>query len=223
MPHVLTSADRQAIAEAIAEAERSTAGEIYCIVARRSADYREVPLAWAAGAALLLPLVAVLLGWSPSWPTGWMAQSDRLPAADAITAYAALQALLFAAVAALVSIPVLKARLIPSGLKRARVRRAALDHFLAKGLQNTEARTGVLIYASLAEHRVEVVADQTIHRQVDPDVWADAVEALTAALRAGRPAEGFIQAVRLCGAVLADRFPPRPGDANELPDRLAEI
>jgi uncharacterized membrane protein len=35
----LTEADRRAIADAVAEAERGTAGEIYCIVAGASADY----------------------------------------------------------------------------------------------------------------------------------------------------------------------------------------
>lgn len=219
----LSEADRTAIADAVAEAERSTAGEIYCILARDSADYREVPLAIAAGAALILPLVAALLGWRPYWPGGWVVQSSAAADAGSVTAYAAVQAGVFLVAALLASIPAVRRALTPGALKRARVRRAALDQFLAKGLHRTQARTGVLIYASLAEHRVEVIADETFHTQVDADVWANAAEALAAALRRGRSAEGFVQAVRLCGAVLAERFPRQPSDTNELSDRVVEL
>lgn len=220
----LTDADRSAVAAAIAEAEQATAGEIFCIVARASADYREVPLAVAAGAALVLPLLALAFGWAPHWPfVDWVAQSDRVWGAEAVPAYAAVQAVVFAVTAVLAFQPAVRARLIPGPLKRARVRRAAVEQFLAKGLHLTEARTGVLIYASVAEHAVEVIADQTIHAKVEPDVWAEAVQVLVLGLRRGQPAEGFVAAVRLCGAVLGQHFPPRPRDANELPDRIVEI
>lgn len=220
----LTDDDRRAVAAAIAETEQTTSGEIYCIVARASADYREVPLAWAALAALVPPLLAAGLGWTPWWPqSGWAVQAGAGDVTRALLGYAAVQAALFALTAALVSIPAVKAALTPAPLKRARVRRAAVELFLTHGLHATEARTGVLLYASLAERRVEVVADETIHRQVDAEVWGDAAAALTASLSKGRIAAGFTEAVRLCGAVLAERFPPSAANRDELPNRVVEI
>jgi putative membrane protein len=208
-------------------AERSTAGEIYCIVARASADYRETPLVWATAAAFIPPLLALLFGWTPAWPAGlsgaWVAQSGAPDVTGAVLSFAAAQAALFALTAALVAPSAMRLRLTPGVLKRARVRRAAVDLFLAHGLQATEARTGALIYASLAERRVEVVADKTIHSQVDPEVWGEAAAALTAALARGEAAAGFVKAIALCGAVLAEHFPARDGDRNELPDRLVEL
>lgn len=220
----LTAAERDAVAAAVGAAERTTSGEIFCIVARRSGHFREVPLAYAAGAALVLPLLALIAGWTPHWPfTGWVAQSDRLRLADAITAYAAVQAVLFAVVALATWPAQVRAVLTPRALKVARVRAAATEQFLAKGLHLTAARTGVLIYASLAEHRVEVVADEGIHAKVEAEVWGDVMDALVRKLKTGDPAAGFVDAVRLCGEILARHFPPRPGDVNELADRIVEI
>ena len=47
--------------------------------------------------------------------------------------------------------------------------------------------------------------------------------ALLAGLRAGRPADGLVDAVGKVGAVLAQHFPRADDDVNELPDRLIEV
>jgi putative membrane protein len=220
----LTDDDRRAIASAIGEAERTTSGEIYCILAGRSADYRETPLAWATLAALVPPLIAVALGWVPWWPeTGWLVQGAGTDVARAIFGYAGVQAALFALTAAVVSIPAVKHALTPGPLKRARVRRAAVELFMSHGLQATDARTGVLLYASLAEHRVEVVADQAIHRPRRRGGLGRGGGGADGGARE-RAGEGRLRrAVGLCGAVLAERFPPVAADRNELPDRIVVI
>jgi putative membrane protein len=108
-------------------------------------------------------------------------------------------------------------------VRRDRVRRAALHQFLAHGLHVTEARTGVLIFAADADHRVEVIADKGIHSRVDQQVWADAAAALVLGMKARRPGDGFVKAVGLCGTVLAEHFPPTGRNPNEVADRLVEI
>ena len=70
------------------------------------------------------------------------------------------------------------------------------------------------------EHQVELIADEGIHTLVDEGVWAEAVAALTSGLRANRPVDGFEKAIALCGQVLAEHFPPRADNPNELPDHL---
>lgn len=84
-------------------------------------------------------------------------------------------------------------------------------------------RTGVLIFASAAERYVAVVADAGITDRVSPDVWDDAVQALVAAVKDGRPGDGFVAAIERCGAVLAEHFPPGALKRDELPDKLLEI
>ena len=123
----------------------------------------------------------------------------------------------------LTSIPVVRRLVTPRAIRRARVRRVALSQFLAHGLHMTEGRTGVLIFAAMSDHQVEVIADRGIHSRVDPDVWAGAVEVLVRGLRSNRPVEGFEQAIGLCGQVLAEQFPPGAQNHNEIADRLVVI
>ena len=100
-------------------------------------------------------------------------------------------------------------------------------HALAPTAPNTPSppahRTGVLIFASVAERYAEIVADSGINVRVTPDAWTNAVTAMVAAIKAGRTGDGFVAAVELCGAELAQYFPPGELNPNELPDRVVEI
>ena len=100
-----------------------------------------------------------------------------------------------------------------------------MRQFLAQGMQKTEGRTGVLIFAAAAERYVEIIADGGISAKVTQAVWDNAVASLISAIKDGRPADGFVAAIEQCGAVLAEHFPAAPGAVNpdELPDRLVEI
>ena len=62
---MIGEADKARVSAAIREAELHTAGEIFCVIARHSSDYRLVPLTWAASMALLVPLPLIYLtNWS---------------------------------------------------------------------------------------------------------------------------------------------------------------
>lgn len=218
----LSETEEARINAAIAEAERKTSGEIFCILARRTSTYAETPIAYAAFASLLVPLAVVASGLEPwNWAAGWHVVAPRPE--QAVFAYALLQAGVFLAVLALTAIPAVRLRLAPEPLKRARVHKVALQQFLAKGLQQTEARTGVLIMAAAEERHAEIIADEGIYAKVQPEVWAEALAALISGMKKGRAAEGFEEAVRLCGEVLAEHFPPTAENPNELPDTVVVI
>ena len=226
----LTSDEHARVAAAIAAAESRTAGEIFCVLAREVSSYRDVSLAWAAAAALVLPLTMIPFGlptvWFPGFSASWEAAhlaAREITVGRAIAIYAMVQAAVFAMAYLLLRIPVLTRVVTPRAIRRDRTRRAAMHQFLAHGLHVTEQRTGVLIFAALADRQVQVIADKSIHDRVDPDVWAQAVEILTDGIGQGRAVEGFEGAIVLVGGVLAEHFPPRPRDVNELPDRLVEI
>ncbi len=226
----LSQADQDRIAQAVAEAEKTTAGEIYCVLAPEVGDDRSTPLIWAASAALLLPALALLAGFRPEmlsrlfggWSVGHEAAHD-VAILSALLTYVGLQGAVFAVVAGLVWIPAVRRALIPTAVKKARVRQAALDYFLAKDLHLTRDRTGVLIFAALAEHRVEVIADEGVHAAAPEAVWDEVVADLVAGLKRGAIADGFVAAIARTGAVLAAHVPPRPGDLNELPDGLTVL
>jgi putative membrane protein len=202
---MISDADKTRITDAIRAAEARTAGEIFCVIARHSSDYRLVPIAWAAAIALLVPLPFVAL---TSWPA-------------AIIYLGQLVVFLVAALA--LSHPKVRFHIVPRGAQHERAHAEAMRQFFAQGLDKTVHRTGVLIFASTAERYVEIVADAGINEKVTPQVWQTAINELTAAIKAGRPADGFVAAIEECGAVLAAHFPPGAFKRDELPDKLLEI
>jgi len=226
----LNSSEHARVAGAIAAAEAQTSGEIFCVLAGQVSSYRDISLAWAAAAAFLLPLALIPFGfdaaWFPGLSDGWQAahlSALNLSIGRSLGVYAVLQVAVFVAVYLLLRIPALTRLVTPRGIRRDRTRQAAMHQFLAHGLHVTEHRTGVLIFAAMADRQVEVIADQGIHSRVDRAIWGEAVEVLTVALSERRAAEGFEQAIALVGGVLAEHFPPRPRNPNEVPDRLVEI
>ena len=202
---MIAQADRARITDAIRAAETRTSGEIFCVIARYSSDYRLVPLAWAAALALLVPAPLIYL-------TLWPASLIYL-----------VQLVVFVAAALALSLPAIRFRIVPRRTRHERAHAEAMRQFFAQGLDQTENRTGVLIYASLAERYAEIVADAGIHAKVTPDVWDQAIAALVAGMREGRAGDGFVAAIERCGAVLAEHFPPGALNRDELPNRLVEI
>lgn len=226
----LTPEERGRVADAIAAAETRTSGEIFCVLAREVSSYRDISVAWAAAAALLLPLFMIPLGfdftWFPGLSDSWEAAhlaARNITIGRALAVYAVVQGAVFITVYLLLRIPALTRLATPGGLRRQRTRQAAMHQFLAHGLHVTEHRTGVLIFAAMADRQVEIIADKGIYTRVEPDVWAQAVEVLTTGLADRRPADGFEAAIGLTGAILAEHFPPRPRNPNEVPDRVVEI
>lgn len=223
----LSEAEHERIAAAVAAAEEKTAGEIYCVLAPRVSDYRETPLAWAAGAALIAPALAVLAGWRPETlldaVNGWSAGHEGGSSFAPLAVYALTQAAVFLLAALLVAAGPVRRWLTPASLKAERVHRAAMEQFLAKGLHLTQGRTGVLLFASLAERRAEVIADEGIYAAAPNAVWDEVVQLLIAGLERKSPADGFVAAIKRSGEILAEHVPPTPDNPNELPDRLVEL
>ncbi len=227
---LLKPKDHEKIRAAVEAAEARTSGEIVCVLARECSDYWEVPVGWAAGVSLIAPAVALLLGYRPDFIErlggGWTAaHASSVDAAigQALTAYVIVQAALFVAVALFVSIPLVRRLLTPGSLKKERVRRRAQEQFAARALHLTEGKTGVLIFASLAERRAEVIADEAIVAKVDPAAWSGVLAALVAGMRARDPGAGFASAIGKAGDLLAQHAPRGPNDRNELPDTVIEL
>lgn len=224
---MFTPDEHARIAAAIAAAETKTSGEIFAIVIDDPPRYGAVALGAATLAAFALPLIAVLLGLDPArlvpFDAGWHQGAPRIELLRSIEAYAALQALVFLAMLALTWFTPLGLWLTPRTIRRERVHAEAMKQFLSRGLHVTAERTGVLLYVSLADHVAEVVADEGIYAKVVPEVWGDTILALIEGIKQGRAADGFVRAIEIAGAVLAEHFPPRPHNPNELPDKLIEL
>ncbi|RWM83011.1 MAG: TPM domain-containing protein [Mesorhizobium sp.] len=203
--------DHDRIAEAIRVAESKTDGEIYCVVAYASDGYF-FPAAFMATLAMLVVSLAVGYGLEAWW------LSIRLPH------FVIAQLLAMASVLVLLwALPGLRIHLVPRRLRYQAAHANALKQFLARNVHRTAARTGVLVFVSIAEHYAEVIADSGIDSRVGQHVWDGVVRDLIAHARDDRLADGFIKAIEATGAVLAEHFPVSSGDSNELDDHLVEI
>jgi len=134
-----------------------------------------------------------------------------------------VQLAVFIAAALGLSLPAIRFQIVPRRTQHDRAHVQAMQQFFAHGLHRTESRTGVLIFAALAERYAEIVADAGIDAKVTPQVWAAAIDALIEGIKQGRPADGFVAAIERCGRVLAEHFPPGALKRDELPNRLVEI
>ena len=140
----------------------------------------------------------------------------------ALTTYTLLQAGIFLGVALVVALPSVRRLLTPRFLKRHRVRQMARHHFAASGARLSHAEPHILIYASLGDRQVELVAHRAIHDAVGEGPWNAAVTAVTDGMKAGKPADGFVRAIEICGAALAKHFPPSGPPKNLLPNDILE-
>lgn len=202
----LNDTDKVLLRAAIRAAEAGTHGEIVTVVARASGDYFYYPTLWAALAAMVSP--TLLLG---------------LPFDLAALGIVEMQLALFVILVLLLRLPALKMLFVPRAVQRLHAARRAREQFFAQNLHATRGRTGVLLFVSVAERYVEILADSGIHERVPEGTWDTLVRAFTARVRAGQVGAGFIETVTAIGSQLAAHFPAEDTNPNELPDRLVEL
>lgn len=222
---IIGGSDRDRIGAAVRAAETRSDGEIVTVIAPVSDAYHDVGLHYAIAAMLvLLALVAAFpltfAGWATAALGGW---DHALSTGEQLSLLLGAQILVFLAVRYGLAWMPLRVRLTPGATKSRRVRRQAITLFRASAEGRTLARTAILIYLSLAEHRAEIVADAAISSRVPPERWGEAMAALVSAARDGRIGDGMVEAVGLVGAILAEQLPKAQDNPNELPDRLIEL
>ena len=224
-PRRLSAEDHRIVTEAVTAAERGTDAEIVTIVADRSDDYRDVGLLFAALAALLLPMLAALA--PATWESliaGLLSSWDgSAPAGAQFFAIMAAQALVFLAIALIMSVDRVRFALTPAPYRRQRVRARAIASFRVGAEARTEARHGLLVYVSLRERMAELIVDDGLMRHAGDEVWAVAMADLVRLMRKGSPGQAIAAAISDVGGVLASIAPKTAGDRDELPDRLIEL
>ena len=189
------------LADCVREIEHHTDAELVIAVRARSADYRHAD--YLCGAILAFAGLLFLLFAPFEFQHYWVA-IDVL--------------LLFAAGAYLSSHSSTLRRLFTTEEFRAdAVRNGAAAMFYEAGIANTDAELGVLIYLSLLERRLELIADRGVLVVLPPLEWNERMYELH---RAGRipQLETLRKEIRELGALLAKHLPPTGENPNELPD-----
>lgn len=148
----LTQPDRDRISSAVREAEKQTTGEIVPMIVAQSDDYPGARWRLAIVTALLFGFLAYffLYDFDPVWIL-W-AQIPGLYLGYWLGSFGA----------------VLRPFLLSSKIDE-EVHQRAVQAFFSRDLHATQDRTGILVMASLLEHRVEILADTGINAKVSKD------------------------------------------------------
>jgi putative membrane protein len=191
----------ESLAQAVRDIEKNTDAELVIVVRGRSGTYRHADYLCGAIVALM-GLVFVL--FSPfEFHTYWV-PIDVL--------------LLFIAGAFVCSrTDVLRRALTAKKFRAQAARAGAAAMFYEAGIANTSAENGLLIYLSLLERRLEVIADRGILKAVPALKWNNAVFEIKRIGRKPEP-DSLVKAMRNLGDLLAEHMPATGENPNELPD-----
>ena len=185
------------ITEAVRELERCSCAEVVVEIRSRSGSYAHADARFASVIALVALLVLLFSPW-PFAP-GWVAID---------VAIAWMIGLLLSRKSDSVR------HLMTTRRERiAQTRLVAASVFHERGVANTISETGVLVYLSLLEGHIELLADRGILANLPSLEWNRIAEAA----RARRATtETLLEIVRALMPLLEKHLPSREGDVDEL-------
>lgn len=106
-----------------------------------------------------------------------------------------------------------------------KLRRPPVDEaarvFEALGMAETRERNGVLILLAPGQRAFAIVGDRGIDAVTADDFWDGASAAMRPHFAAGDYVAGLEAGIRIAGEALAEHFPYRDDDVNELPDDIS--
>ena len=205
-----TAEEREAVMAAVRAAESETSGEIVVYIAPASHSH---PQAATIGGFLLgLPLALLAMPWLGDF--FWLGRQNVWIFLACLTLFYLPLRLLVARTSAL------KRLFLFAEQVEEEVGEAALSAFYSHKLDVTRERNGVLLFISVFERRVFILADKGVNDKIDPARWRGMVDSLITAIRRGDHGPAVCRTVADIGAVLREHFPPRPDDQNELEDLI---
>jgi len=189
------------IEDVIRELETSSSAEVVVEVRTRSGAYAEAAARFAALVAFITLLFILFCPWTVE---PWI-----VPSAVAVGYLVGLYVSLYVAQAS---------RWMTTKAERNnKVRNAAAAAFVERGVANTERETGMLVYLSLLERRIEIVADRGVLNAVPVIEWNQLMESARARDATLATVTDFLHALQ---PVLAKYLPARADDRNELPNEV---
>ena len=204
-------ADLHDIEASVRQAEKRTSGEILPYAVSRSDHYEAAVWKGAtlgALAAVVIAGIARYVGDAWGLPSlAWVMLPPTLGGGLGYLATAVIRPL----------------RLALTGASKVehRVRQRAAAAFLENEVFKTRGRTGVLIFLSIYERRVVVLADAGINSRVAQEEWNAIVAGIVEGIRTGHPGKALAGAITRCGELLErHQVESAADDTDELPDTL---
>lgn len=189
------------IFQCVKEIESGTDAEVVIVVRARSGSYRQAD--FLCGALVAFAGLLLLLFLPVDFHTYWV--PIDIAVLFALGVYASAWS------------STLRRLLTSKKFRKGAARAGAAAMFYEAGIANTNAEMGVLIYLSLLERRLELIADRGVLKAVPSLEWNQRLSELN---QVGRQPdlETFLKALRNLGSLLAQHVPATGDNPNELPD-----
>ena len=104
--------------------------------------------------------------------------------------------------------------------KKKSVKDLAETEFYKLGMNETRDKTGILIFILLTEKKFYILADEGINEKVEQSVWDEIRDRMQRQFKAGNYLDGILSAIEEIGKILAQFFPIKPDDTNELSNKV---
>lgn len=99
---------------------------------------------------------------------------------------------------------------------------AAQKEFVRLGMDKTRDRNGVLIFLVPRAQEFAVIGDEEVHKRCGDELWQQVVDKMSEHFGSERFSEAIVEAIAYLGAVLAQHFPKKWTNPNELSDEVIE-
>jgi putative membrane protein len=193
------------IKEAIKKAEQNSSCEVVAITTKRSGEYGIYGFFVAAVLSMLLPQITTVFG--VLWST------------DALK----LQIVFFMLFGMLAYMPQINILCAPKSVKQKRSKLLAQSSFFRFGLAATTHKRSLMLFVSLDERYVDVLADSEIIDKISMSEFEMIKNRLRESIGKKEFADICVAAIDECGAILSKEFLPSEDDTNELGDDVLEL
>jgi putative membrane protein len=214
----VTHQDLERFKEAVKTAEQNTSGEIALAVTSESHDYAFYELMLSVIFGALVFLIMLFL-YNPI-----AAFMDKifwdLKAWQLVGMYGFVSFIAIAIAYLLTNISAIDRIIIPKKARRAAVYQRALRHFVESGVYATKDRNGILLFISLMEHEVCIIADEAVLKNLTQDKLDALAQEFADGIRGKQFSSSLLTCISSCGTILEKHFPIKKDDVNELPDGL---
>ena len=196
---MLSLIDQKRIEDTVSEVEKTTSGEIKVVVVDESTSYQRAHLR----SGILIALFAVFFKIPDYHQMGLLF----------------IQVPLFVLGYLICFYGPIKTFFLLQHEMDEEVHKRCMQAFLENNLHTTSERTGILIFASVIEQKVVILADTGINEKVENGMWQKIVDGLIEDIKKKNLTSGLLGAVFKCGDILSEHFPAKDNNPNELSDK----
>ncbi len=202
----LADGDREKIINAVEEAEKNTSGEIVPMIIPWSSRYPMAPARGSFLVSFFISLAAAVLSGSYS-----------------LILFLPLFLGLMAVFYFIIDNSYFLKRFFSFASEMdEEVSQGAMSAFYESGLYRTRDESGVLIYISILERKVYILADRGINDRLDDTQLSFITGIIVRGIKEKRQCQAVIDAINELGQILALHFPPREDDTDELTNLIVK-